>query len=131
MLELGIALHSVLIGVALGVSETPVAAKPLAAALVFHQSFEGFALGSAIAEAGHEGCAGRHTSSLNPQCVCQAMSNCVANAHWFTALTRLLHNEDAGSLADIINSKDQYWMAEQLLQLLLKRLAQIRNFSVV
>ncbi len=55
MLELGIALHSVLIGVALGVAGTPAAAKPLAAALVFHQSFEGFALGSAIAEAGHEG----------------------------------------------------------------------------
>jgi len=55
VLELGIALHSVLIGVALGVAGTPAAAKPLAAALVFHQSFEGFALGSAIAEAGHEG----------------------------------------------------------------------------
>lgn len=56
VLELGIALHSVLIGMALGVSQEPEAARPLAAALVFHQSFEGFALGSALAEAGHEGC---------------------------------------------------------------------------
>lgn len=45
MLELGIALHSVLIGVALGVAQDPAAARPLAAALVFHQTFEGFALG--------------------------------------------------------------------------------------
>lgn len=55
VLELGIALHSVLIGVALGVSQEPEAARPLAAALVFHQFFEGFALGGAVAEAGHEG----------------------------------------------------------------------------
>ena len=46
VLELGIALHSVLIGVALGVAQDPAAARPLAAALVFHQTFEGFALGA-------------------------------------------------------------------------------------
>jgi ZIP Zinc transporter len=46
VLELGIALHSVLIGVALGVAQAPAAARPLAAALVFHQTFEGFALGA-------------------------------------------------------------------------------------
>ena len=54
MLELGIALHSVLIGVALGVSDSATA-PALAAALVFHQSFEGFALGSALADAGMQG----------------------------------------------------------------------------
>ena len=56
MLELGIALHSVLIGVALGVSDSAAAVRPLATALVFHQTFEGFALGGALADAGHDGC---------------------------------------------------------------------------
>ncbi|KAH7833918.1 hypothetical protein Vadar_011018 [Vaccinium darrowii] len=39
-LELGIVVHSVIIGLALGASESPSTIRPLVAALSFHQSFE-------------------------------------------------------------------------------------------
>jgi solute carrier family 39 (zinc transporter), member 1/2/3 len=45
--ELGVAFHSVIIGLALGIIAGP-EFRTLLAALVFHQFFEGFALGSAI-----------------------------------------------------------------------------------
>jgi zinc transporter 1/2/3 len=51
VLETGIALHSVLIGIALGVSNSPCTIKPLLAALTFHQFFEGVALGSCLLQA--------------------------------------------------------------------------------
>ncbi|KAL5223649.1 hypothetical protein ABZP36_010288 [Zizania latifolia] len=51
ILELGIVSHSVIIGLSLGVSESPCTIKPLVAALSFHQFFEGFALGGCISEA--------------------------------------------------------------------------------
>ncbi|XP_048540876.1 zinc transporter 10-like isoform X2 [Triticum urartu] len=47
ILELGIVSHSVIIGLSLGVSQSPCTIKPLVAALSFHQFFEGFALGPA------------------------------------------------------------------------------------
>ncbi|XP_065850667.1 zinc transporter 4, chloroplastic [Euphorbia lathyris] len=51
ILELGIVSHSVIIGLSLGVSESPCTIRPLIAALSFHQFFEGFALGGCIAQA--------------------------------------------------------------------------------
>ena len=48
VLETGIAFHSVLIGIALGVSDSPCTIRPLLAALTFHQFFEGVALGSCL-----------------------------------------------------------------------------------
>ncbi|XP_040381275.1 zinc transporter 10-like [Oryza brachyantha] len=51
ILEMGIVSHSVIIGLSLGVSESPCTIKPLVAALSFHQFFEGFALGGCISEA--------------------------------------------------------------------------------
>ncbi|KAJ1259622.1 hypothetical protein BS78_10G169500 [Paspalum vaginatum] len=51
ILELGIVSHSVIIGLSLGVSQSPCTIKPLIAALSFHQFFEGFALGGCISEA--------------------------------------------------------------------------------
>ncbi|KAK1610862.1 hypothetical protein QYE76_034535 [Lolium multiflorum] len=51
ILELGIVSHSVIIGLSLGVSQSPCTIKPLVAALSFHQFFEGFALGGCISEA--------------------------------------------------------------------------------
>lgn len=51
ILELGIISHSVIIGLSLGVSQSPCTIKPLVAALSFHQFFEGFALGGCISEA--------------------------------------------------------------------------------
>ncbi|XP_015064136.1 zinc transporter 8-like [Solanum pennellii] len=51
VLELGILVHSVIIGVSLGASESPKTIKPLVAALTFHQLFEGMGLGGCIAEA--------------------------------------------------------------------------------
>ena len=48
-------LCSVLIGIALGVSDT-CTIRPLAAALVFHQCFEGFALGGSLIDAGYKLC---------------------------------------------------------------------------
>eukprot|EP00884_Botryococcus_braunii_P015461 jgi/Botrbrau1/2599/Bobra.145_1s0024.2 len=50
VLELGIAAHSIIIGIALGVSQTPCAMLPLFIALIFHQMFEGFALGACLVE---------------------------------------------------------------------------------
>jgi len=49
-LELGIVAHSVIIGIALGVSNSPCTIRPLLAALSFHQFFEGFALGGCISQ---------------------------------------------------------------------------------
>ncbi|GER53989.1 zinc/iron transporter [Striga asiatica] len=51
VLELGIIVHSVIIGVALGASENPKTIRPLIAALTFHQFFEGLGLGGCIAQA--------------------------------------------------------------------------------
>lgn len=52
VLELGIVAHSVIIGISLGVSNSPCNIRPLFAALCFHQFFEGFALGGCISQAG-------------------------------------------------------------------------------
>ncbi|MFS7928674.1 putative zinc/iron permease [Helianthus anomalus] len=51
VLELGILSHSILIGLSLGVSQSPCAIRPLLVALSFHQLFEGFALGGCISQA--------------------------------------------------------------------------------
>ncbi|TQE11133.1 hypothetical protein C1H46_003139 [Malus baccata] len=51
ILELGIVSHSVIIGLSLGVSQSPCTIGPLVAALSFHQFFEGFALGGCISQA--------------------------------------------------------------------------------
>ncbi|KAF5474566.1 hypothetical protein F2P56_006455 [Juglans regia] len=51
VLELGILVHSVVIGVSLGASESPKTIKPLIAALSFHQFFEGIGLGGCISQA--------------------------------------------------------------------------------
>lgn len=51
VLELGILVHSVIIGITLGASESPKAIKPLVAALTFHQLFEGMGLGGCIFQA--------------------------------------------------------------------------------
>uniref|UniRef100_A0A453SCW3 Uncharacterized protein n=1 Tax=Aegilops tauschii subsp. strangulata TaxID=200361 RepID=A0A453SCW3_AEGTS len=50
ILEMGIVSHSVIIGLSLGVSQSPCTIKPLVAALSSHQFFEGFALGGCISE---------------------------------------------------------------------------------
>ncbi|KAI5064192.1 hypothetical protein GOP47_0020862 [Adiantum capillus-veneris] len=52
VLELGIVTHSIIIGISLGVSQSPCTIRPLFAALAFHQFFEGFALGGCISQAG-------------------------------------------------------------------------------
>ncbi|KAG8387081.1 hypothetical protein BUALT_Bualt03G0216200 [Buddleja alternifolia] len=51
VLELGIVVHSVIIGIALGASESPKTIRPLIAALTFHQFFEGIGLGGCITQA--------------------------------------------------------------------------------
>ncbi|KAK7351273.1 hypothetical protein VNO77_10593 [Canavalia gladiata] len=51
VLELGIVSHSLIIGLSLGVSQSPCVIRPLIAALSFHQFFEGFALGGCISQA--------------------------------------------------------------------------------
>ncbi|KAJ6432344.1 hypothetical protein OIU84_019563 [Salix udensis] len=48
VLELGIVVHSVIIGISLGTSASPKTIKPLMAALCFHQFFEGMGLGGCI-----------------------------------------------------------------------------------
>ncbi|XP_050234534.1 zinc transporter 5-like [Mercurialis annua] len=48
VLELGIVVHSVIIGLSLGVSQSSKTIRPLIAALSFHQFFEGMALGGCI-----------------------------------------------------------------------------------
>ncbi|KAL2620056.1 hypothetical protein R1flu_000261 [Riccia fluitans] len=50
VLELGIVAHSVIIGVSLGVSNSPCTIRPLFGALCFHQFFEGFVLGGCISQ---------------------------------------------------------------------------------
>ncbi|XP_075674599.1 zinc transporter 5-like [Castanea sativa] len=51
VLELGIVVHSVIIGISLGASESTKTIKPLVAALSFHQLFEGMGLGGCISQA--------------------------------------------------------------------------------
>ncbi|XP_058748336.1 zinc transporter 8-like [Vicia villosa] len=51
VLELGIIVHSVIIGISLGASESPKTIRPLVGALTFHQFFEGMGLGSCITQA--------------------------------------------------------------------------------
>lgn len=51
VLEVGIAMHSFIIGLALGVSRDSSEIKPLLVAITFHQCFEGIALGSCLIEA--------------------------------------------------------------------------------
>ncbi|KAJ4951926.1 hypothetical protein NE237_028758 [Protea cynaroides] len=51
ILEFGIVSHSVIIGLSLGVSQSPCTIRPLVAALSFHQFFEGFALGGCVSQA--------------------------------------------------------------------------------
>jgi len=48
VLELGIVVHSVVIGLSLGASENHCTIRPLIAALCFHQLFEGMGLGGCI-----------------------------------------------------------------------------------
>ncbi|KAE8695218.1 putative zinc transporter 12 [Hibiscus syriacus] len=50
VLELGIVVHSVIIGISLGASESPKTIRPLVAALTFHQFFEGMGLGGCISQ---------------------------------------------------------------------------------
>ncbi|VFQ71942.1 unnamed protein product [Cuscuta campestris] len=51
VLELGIVVHSVIIGISLGASVSANTIKPLVVALTFHQLFEGMGLGGCIVEA--------------------------------------------------------------------------------
>ncbi|XP_075643251.1 zinc transporter 1-like [Castanea sativa] len=51
VLELGIVVHSVIIGISLGASESLETIRPLVAALTFHQFFEGMGLGGCISQA--------------------------------------------------------------------------------
>uniref|UniRef100_A0ACD5WEM6 Uncharacterized protein n=1 Tax=Avena sativa TaxID=4498 RepID=A0ACD5WEM6_AVESA len=51
VLELGIIVHSVIIGMSLGASEDASTIKPLVVALTFHQFFEGIGLGGCIVQA--------------------------------------------------------------------------------
>ncbi|KAG0457689.1 hypothetical protein HPP92_022846 [Vanilla planifolia] len=51
VLELGIIVHSVIIGISLGVSKDPSTVRPLVAALSFHQFFEGMGLGGCLVQA--------------------------------------------------------------------------------
>ncbi|GAA0143355.1 secondary carrier transporter [Lithospermum erythrorhizon] len=51
VLEMGIVVHSVIIGISLGASGSPETIKPLLVALSFHQFFEGMGLGGCISQA--------------------------------------------------------------------------------
>ncbi|KAK8950436.1 Zinc transporter 5 [Platanthera guangdongensis] len=51
VLELGIVVHSVIIGISLGASDSPSTIKPLVVALSFHQFFEGMGLGGCLVQA--------------------------------------------------------------------------------
>ncbi|XP_057954072.1 zinc transporter 1-like [Malania oleifera] len=51
VLDLGIVVHSVIIGISLGTSQSPKKIRPLVAALTFHQFFEGMGLGGCISQA--------------------------------------------------------------------------------
>ncbi|KAM7271770.1 hypothetical protein ACFE04_030984 [Oxalis oulophora] len=50
VLELGIVVHSVIIGISLGASQSPDTIKPLVIALTFHQFFEGMGLAGCISQ---------------------------------------------------------------------------------
>ncbi|XP_061336732.1 zinc transporter 1 isoform X1 [Gastrolobium bilobum] len=54
VLEIGIVVHSVIIGISLGATESIDTIKPLLAALSFHQFFEGMGLGGCISQAKFE-----------------------------------------------------------------------------
>ncbi|KAJ6899463.1 fe(2+) transport protein 1-like [Populus alba x Populus x berolinensis] len=51
VLEIGIVVHSVVIGLSMGASNNPCTIRPLIAALCFHQLFEGMGLGGCILQA--------------------------------------------------------------------------------
>ncbi|GAB4836828.1 hypothetical protein Ancab_001742 [Ancistrocladus abbreviatus] len=51
VLEVGIVVHSVVIGLSMGVSNNPCTIRPLVAAMCFHQLFEGMGLGGCILQA--------------------------------------------------------------------------------
>ncbi|KAE8654115.1 Zinc transporter 5 [Hibiscus syriacus] len=51
VLEVGIVVHSVVIGISLGASQSADTIRPLVAALSFHQFFEGMGLGGCISQA--------------------------------------------------------------------------------
>lgn len=53
VLEIGIVVHSVIIGISLGASQSIDTIKPLMAALSFHQFFEGLGLGGCISLVSH------------------------------------------------------------------------------
>lgn len=50
VLELGILVHSIIIGISLGASGSPSTIRPLVGALSFHQFFEGIGLGGCIVQ---------------------------------------------------------------------------------
>ncbi|PSS11123.1 Zinc transporter 10 like [Actinidia chinensis var. chinensis] len=54
VLELGIIVHSVVIGLSMGASNNTCTIKPLVAALCFHQMFEGMGLGGCILQANYK-----------------------------------------------------------------------------
>ncbi|KAL9234061.1 hypothetical protein vseg_008976 [Gypsophila vaccaria] len=54
VLELGIVVHSVVIGLSMGVSNNPCTITPLVAAMCFHQLFEGMGLGGCILQANYK-----------------------------------------------------------------------------
>ncbi|KAI8524749.1 hypothetical protein RHMOL_Rhmol13G0173400 [Rhododendron molle] len=51
VLEMGIVVHSVVIGISMGATQSPKTIKPLTTALSFHQFFEGMGLGGCISQA--------------------------------------------------------------------------------
>ncbi|KAL0914976.1 hypothetical protein M5K25_015371 [Dendrobium thyrsiflorum] len=51
VLEVGIVVHSVIIGLSLGASDDPSTIRPLVVALTFHQFFEGMGLGGCLVQA--------------------------------------------------------------------------------
>ncbi|KAG8068344.1 hypothetical protein GUJ93_ZPchr0005g14847 [Zizania palustris] len=51
VLEMGVVVHSLIIGMSLGASDFPSTVRPLVAALTFHQLFEGIGLGGCIVQA--------------------------------------------------------------------------------
>nr|ABF98082.1 ZIP zinc/iron transport family protein, expressed [Oryza sativa Japonica Group] len=55
VLEMGIVVHSVVIGLGMGASQNVCTIRPLVAALCFHQMFEGMGLGGCILQAGYGG----------------------------------------------------------------------------
>lgn len=54
MLELGVVVHSLIIGMSLGASDFPSTVRPLVPALTFHQLFEGIGLGGCIVQVSRE-----------------------------------------------------------------------------